>query len=127
MKCDLAPGIKSLSGKSGGVLFKTYRKPDGSKQTRAYLLPRKKNGGHGYTRTTPVSEEEKQRRINFALASAYASSILADKSSPKFRMWYELFKENKGMFKGKKYKTLRGYIMAVDFDDHKNSEQPASN
>lgn len=127
MKCELAPGIKSLSGKSGGVLFKTYRKPDGSKQTRAYLLPRRKNGGHGYTRSTPVTEDEKQRRVNFALATAFASRVLADKSSPEFRYWYDRFEKSKGKFNGKKYKTLRGFIMAVDFDYHKVLAQPASN
>ena len=110
-----------MSGKSGGVLFKTFRKPDGSKQTRAYLLPRKKNGGYGYTRRTAVTEDEKQRRVNFALASAYASRVLADKSSHEFRVWYDLFKENNGKYKGKKYKTLRGFIMAIDFDEHKTS------
>ncbi len=121
MKCELAPGIKSMSGKSGGILFKKYRKADGSTETRAYLLPRKKNGGHGYTRKTAVTKEEKQRRMNFALASAYASHVLADKSSPEFRMWEDLFKDNKGMYNGKKYKTLRGYIMAIEFAERKTS------
>ena len=115
MKCELAPGIKSMSGKSGGVLFKTFRKPDGSTETRAYILPRKKNGWRGYTRSTPVTEGEKQRRKNFALASAYASHVLADKSSPEFREWYDRFEEAKGKFNGKQYNTLRGFIMAVDF------------
>ena len=119
MKCELVPGIKSLSGKSGGILFKTFRKPDGSKQTRAYLLPRKKNGGRGYTRSTPVTEDEKQRRAIFASASAYASQVLADKSSPEFRMWYDRFQNVDGVFYGKKYKTLRGFIMAVDFAERK--------
>lgn len=127
MKCELVPGIKSMSGKSGGVLFKTFRKPDGSKQTRAYILPRKKNGGYGYTRKTAVSEDEKQRRANFALASAFASRVLADKSSPEFREWYDRFKEAKGKFNDKKYNTLRGFIMAVEFALRKDLEQPANN
>lgn len=119
MKCELVPGIKSMSGKSGGVLFKTFRKPDGSKQTRAYLLPRKKSGGYGYTRKTAVSKDEKRRRKNFALASAYASRVLADKSSDEYRMWYDRFQNVDGVFYGKKYKTLRGFIMAVDFAERK--------
>ncbi len=115
MQCDLAPGIGKLSGKSGGVQFRTYRKPDGTTETRAYLLPRKENGKYGYTRRTTVTEDERQRRVNFALASAYASHVLADKSSPEFREWYDRFEEAKGKFNGKKYNTLRGFIMAVDF------------
>ena len=127
MKCELVPGIKSMSGKSGGILFKKYRKPDGSTETRAYILPRKKNGMHGYTRKTAVTDDEKQRRKNFALASAFASRVLADKSSDEFRYWYDRFKEEKGKFNGKKYKTLRGFIMAVDFDYHKVLAQPTIN
>ena len=115
MKCDLAPGIGKLSGKSGGVQFRTYRKPDGTTETRAYLLPRKENGKYGYTRRTAVTKDEKQRRMLFAQASMYAGQVITDKSSPEFREWYDRFKEAKGKFNGKKYKTLRGFIMAVDF------------
>ena len=120
MKCDLAPGIGKLSGKSGGVQFRTYRKPDGTTETRAYLLPRKENGKYGYTRKTAFSEDERQRRVNFALASAYASHVLADKSSPEFVEWYNRFKQTKGEFNGKQYATLRGFIVAVYFAERKD-------
>ena len=50
MKCTLNSNIKSISGKVGSLLFKTYTKPDGTKETRAYGLPRKENGKFGYER-----------------------------------------------------------------------------
>ena len=127
MKCDLAPGIGKLSGKSGGILYKTYHKPDGSTETRAYILPRKQNGQYGYTRRTAVTKDEKQRRMNFSLSSAYAGRVLSDKSSPEFREWYERFKQAKGEFNGKKYATLRGFIMAVDFASRKDIDIPSNN
>lgn len=123
MKCELAPGIQSMSGKSGGILFKKFRKPDGSTETRAYILPRKKNGWRGYTRSTPVTEGEKRRRKIFAMSSAYASRVINDKSSDEFRMWDYRFKKTKGKYNGKKYKSLRGFIMAIDFAERKDREQ----
>ena len=120
MKCDLVSGIGKLSGKSGGVQFRTYRKPDGTTETRAYLLPRKENGKYGYTRRTAVTKDEKQRRILFAQASMYAGQVITDIKSPEFVEWYNRFKQTKGEFNGKKYASLRGFIMAVYFAERKD-------
>ena len=39
MKCKLNPNFQNISGKSGNMMFKTFTKRDGSKETRAYILP----------------------------------------------------------------------------------------
>ncbi len=120
MKCDLPSGVKSMSGKSGGVLYKTYHKLDGTTETRAYILPRKENGQYGYTRRTAVTEGEKQRRILFSQAAMFAGQVLADKTSSVYKAWHVKYELSKREFNGKKYATLRGFIMAVYFTEHHN-------
>ena len=40
MKCELDSNIKSMSGKVGNMLFKTFKRPDGKTETRAYFMQR---------------------------------------------------------------------------------------
>ena len=108
MKCTLNPSIASISGKSGGILYKTYKRPNGKTETRAYILPRKENGKYGYTRKSPVSANEKAARSKFTKVSAVAS-VLTDVQRERYaREW----QKNRGVYNGKKYATLRGYIIA---------------
>ena len=39
MKVELAAGIDSISGKCGNMIFKTYKRPNGKTETRAYFNP----------------------------------------------------------------------------------------
>jgi hypothetical protein len=108
MKVLLNPSIKSVSGKSGGMLFKTYTKRDGSTETRMYLLPKKGIGKYGYTRKAKVTEKEQASRSRFALIAERIKNL-----SDEERMnYHEQWRAAKYMFNGKKYATLRGYIMA---------------
>ena len=116
MKCEFIPGIASMSGKSGAIMFRKYKRPNGETETRAYLLPR--NGGeqkhgvfrpsYGYKRTTPLSEKEKQARLRFTEVQNQIANM-----SPEEQQQYALdFKIGKHKFNGKTYATLRGYIAA---------------
>ena len=108
MKCELNPDIKSISGRVGNVLYKTYKRPNGKTETRAYLLPRKQNGSFGYERKTPLSSNELAARGRFTQAAAYVNSLSDEQ---KHRYCVE-FSRNKYTFNGKKYSTVRGYIIA---------------
>jgi hypothetical protein len=113
---EFPDGIKGVSGTlckhtvktRNGVITRrivaTYSKRTGKQ--RIYFRESK-------PRTTPVSDGEKQRRLLFARASACASQVIADKTSPAFREWRERFERTRGRFNGKKYSTLKGFIMAV--------------
>ena len=118
MKCQLIPGIKSISGVCGDKLYKTYTKPDGSKETRVYLLQKKANGKYGYERKAALTEREIKARVRFQKVTAALAS-LSEQSREKF---YREWKAAKYKFNGKEYATLRGYIMArlyVEMDANK--------
>ena len=119
MKCELDPNIKSMSGKVGNMLFKTFKRPDGKTETRAYLMPRRENGKFGYERKTRVSEKEKAQRNRFSDVSHMLSSMSEEE---KVRYALEWRKANY-RFNGKKYATLRGYIMARLFAEKTDSKQ----
>ena len=116
MKVELIPGISSMSGKAGAFMFRTYKRPNGKTETRAYIMPR--NGSrcvkgvchptYGSKRTTPLSEKEKQARQRFTEVQNQIANMSPDE------MWqYSLdFKIGKHKFNGKTYATLRGYIAA---------------
>ena len=108
MKCTLNPNIQSISGKVGGMLFRTYKRRDGSTETRAYMLPHKRKGGYGYERKARVTENEMAARAKFTQISTMLSLMTDEQRMQYARQW----KEAKYMFNGKKYNTLRGYIMA---------------
>lgn len=110
MKCTLIPGIESISGSIKGangsrLIFKTYKRPSANRksktETRVYL-------SHKKTRTKPLSENEIACRVKFAGARAYAAG-LTDEQRQQYR---EDFSNSRFIFNGKKYATLKGYIMA---------------
>ena len=76
MKVELAAGIESVSGKCGNMIFKTFKRPNGKKETRAYFNPYcrwdKVNA-----RKTPPSEAEIKARSLFAKRIAYVQELLA--------------------------------------------------
>jgi hypothetical protein len=120
MKCELNPNIKSISGKVGGMLFKTYKRPNGKTETRMYFMPRKKNGKYGYTRTTRVTDKEKVHRSLFAQASAMVS-VMTDEEKQRYHTEWQ---KAKYMFNGKKYASFRGYIVARLYADLKTRNTP---
>ena len=115
MKITLNSGIKSISGKSGGMMFRTFKKRDGSTETRMYLLPRKRNGEYGYTRKSRVSEKEQAARSQFALISEKIKNL----SEEKWMIYRDEYVADKYKFNGKKYATLRGYIVARLYAEEK--------
>ena len=113
MKVTLSQGIETMSGKSNGVLFKTYNRPNGKKETRAYILPVKDvsptgKKTYGYKRLSALSDKEKAARVRFK----QLSGIVAQMSFEEKRRYCNEWRAAKYKFNGKKYVTLRGYIMA---------------
>ena len=116
MKITLAKGIESISGsfktKNGHhIIFKTYKRPSanrphGQTETRMYSIP-----SSSYQRKTPITEKEKLIRTQFKAASVYWNSLL-DEQKQRFA---DEYKRSKCMFNGKKYATLRGYVIARFF------------
>ena len=110
MKCTLMPGIKSISGsmkqKNGTrIVFKTFSKPSVNRssetETRVYLMRRQE-------RSTPLSENEIAARNRFSEAATYFKNL-----SEKQRMaYYKPWKSANYCYNGKKYATLRGYVIA---------------
>ena len=118
MKCTLNPNIKSASGKFGNLLFKTFTKPDGTKEIRAYGMPRRKDGSFGYERKAKVTAGELAARQKFQTATMAIRALTEEQRTAYAREW----KAAHYKFNGKKYNTLRGYIMARIYDDMKNHE-----
>ncbi len=119
MKCTLNPNIQNLSGKAGKLMFKTFTKRDGTTETRVYALPRRKDGSYGYERRTPVSKAEQDNRSTFAVAQSIKAK-LTDEQKTTLRHEFSL---SKGMYRGKKYRTLQGFISAWVFAFVKEQKQ----
>ena len=78
MKVELAAGIESASGKCGNMIFKTYKRPNGKTETRAYFNPyRRSSWEKTSARKTPPSEAEIKARSLFARRQAYVQELLA--------------------------------------------------
>ena len=110
MKCILSAGIESISGdqkmKNGKrLVFRTLRKESVNRGTkpdvRVYLRD-------STPRATPPSAKELHNRGTFALASVYVGGLTAEQLE-QYRVAYL---GSGCKYKGKKYKTLRGYIFA---------------
>jgi hypothetical protein len=87
-KCELPKGILSISGKLGGMIFKTYTRPDGTTETRAYRNPYR---APGYQRSTPVTENEVRSRSRFSLMSREVTRrINAGDRRPRKAIWEEV-------------------------------------
>ena len=83
--CNLFPGIASVSGKMGNLIFKTFTRPDGSSVTRVYSSESHK------PRRTPPSDRELAQRARFAAMSrALAQRRRNGDTRPKKIIWDEL-------------------------------------
>ena len=71
MKVELPKGIASISGKFGNMIFKTYKRPNGGTETRAYLRPEKT------VRQKPLSDAETNARFLFVRRQAYVQELMA--------------------------------------------------
>lgn len=117
MKCTLNPKFESISGRSGNVLFKTFHRADGKTETRAYLLPRnRETGKYGYKRKAAVTQGEMESRERFKRAFEILASLSDETKQQYSREW----KKARYKFNGKKYCTLRGYIIARIYADMKS-------
>lgn len=121
-KVTFKSNIESISGKVGDLVYRTFSRRDGSKETRVYVLPVKdyRNGrkSYGYTRRTKVSDAELEARRKFTVAQA-ALRQLTDEQLENYKSeWVKAHSK----FNGKKYSSLRGFIMARLYDEMKNSE-----
>ena len=101
-KCSIKNGvIASISGRLGDLLYKTYRKPDGTTVTRSYLYRK-------HERSTPLSPNEVRARLAFANAAAFVRNLTAEQLQSYRNRW----QHDRHSFNGKRYATLRGYIIA---------------
>ena len=119
MKCTLNPEIENISGKIGGLLYRTYKRPNGKTETRAYLLPRKQNGKFGYTRKAAYSENEIASKVRFAQIAGMIKALSEEQKAQYQKEW----EAANYKFNGKKYCILRGYIMARLYDEMKKSAE----
>ena len=96
-------------------MFKTYKRPGKRPETRMYLLPKKRDGGYGYARRTPLSENEIEARVLFKKVTQLVANMSdGEKSIYEARWRLHNYKLN-----GKKYATLRGFIIACLYADLK--------
>lgn len=113
-KIDLPKGIASISGtlsknNYGKLLAKTFKRADGTTFTRLYSMPNTQ-------RSTPVSPKELAIRGRFEQA-AKECAALSDKQKARYAREWE---KHNYTFNGKKYGTLRGYIIARLLHDINN-------
>ena len=91
-KTQLQPQILAISGAIGNMIFRTYTKPDGTKETRVYRNPYfKQNGRSSCERKTPVSDKERAARSRFSLmAKAVNDRIKAGDQRPRSEIWQDV-------------------------------------
>lgn len=112
------PAIEHVSGRCGQMLYKTFNRADGTKETRVYFLPKQSNGKYGYGRRTKPSEAETRTRARFAQVSHIIKNMPKDQKMEYHKQWVKA----RYKFNGKKYCTLNGYIRARIYADFKASE-----
>ena len=87
------------------MVFKTFQRKaaDGTvkEETRLYMMDKKK-------RTKPLSENEMKARLRFKQATDYFNALEEWQRAEYHHQW----RADKYIYNGKKYGTLRGYIIA---------------
>ncbi len=111
---ELPRGIASISGtlsksKDKQLIARTYRRADGTTKTRLYLM-------QPLQRSTPVSEKELAIRGRFEQAAKECAALSDEQKTRYAQEW----KKHNYTFNGKKYGTLRGYIIARLIHDMNN-------
>lgn len=112
------PAIEHVSGRCGQMLYKTFKRANGTKETRVYFLPKRRDGKYGYERRTKPSQAETLSRAKFRLVSRIIKKMPEEKKMEYRKQWVK----DKYKFNGKKYCTLRGYIAARIYAGFKDSE-----
>ncbi len=114
------PGIESISGSVKGangsrLIFKTYKRPSVNRpsktETRCYLSHKKK-------RTKPLSANEIACRVRFTEARAYAANL----SDEQRMQYHDEWKRSDYLFNGKRYATLKGYVIARYYAENPSNE-----
>lgn len=120
MKCTLMSGIESISGSIKGengsrLIFKTFRRPSVNRpnktETRVYLSQKKK-------RTKPLSDKEIACQARFTAARTFAANLTDEQA----QRYYDEWKRSEYLFNGKRYATLKGYIMARFYAERPSNE-----
>ena len=107
--CKFPAGIEHVSGTLAKRKISTA---DGTITQRVFACVR--NGKQRIyfredkPRTTSLSEKEKQARQRLAQAARYYKNLSTEQRA----QYAELFINTGGIFNGKKYSTLRGFIIA---------------
>ena len=109
MKVELMPGIKSLSGtlkaQNGTRLVFMTRKAPTTSQTKTRLYIRHEDN---YRRSSPLSDAEIKARQRFTTFALAVKNMPEERKQQFAKEWQKA----KYKFNGKKYNTLRGYIIA---------------
>lgn len=120
MRVEFMPGIAAISGamkgKNGKRIVFTHHKSDKLGQGRMYL-----RDANAYQRSTPPSEKEQAARIRFQEISAQVNAMSVEEK----QRYAQEMHDAKLLFNGKKYATLRGYIMARLYAEIGDSTKPA--
>ena len=92
MKVELVAGIESVSGKCGNMIFKTFKRPNGKTETRAYFNPYHRTRlGKVSARKSKPTESEIKARSNFgAIASEVARRLREGDTRPRSVIWKEV-------------------------------------
>ena len=107
-KVEFPDFMNSVSG-----TLRTIKYADGTK--RKIIVTCSKSGKQRMylrdykTRTTPVSDKELKARGKFAEAAQFYSNLTEEQKEAYSQQW----RKNKYRLNGKKYGTLRGYIVAL--------------
>ena len=118
MKCTLNPNIQSISGRVGDLEFRTFKRPGRKPETRVYFLPKKPDGTYGYVRRKPYSDKELAIRAIFTKAATAFAAMPENER----KQYHDEWKKAGYKFNGKKYNTLRGYVVARIIADLRSAE-----
>ena len=120
-QCNFPAGIEGVSGTLSKHRFIT---PEGAVTKRVVVTCSKRTGKQRIyireykPRTTPVSAKEQQNRQRMTEATTLAGNLALWKKNAYARDW----KESNGVFNGKKYATIRGYLIARIYAELKESD-----
>ena len=92
MKVELAACIESAVCKCGNMIFKTFKRPNGKKETRAYFNPyHRSRWGKVSARKSKPTESEIKARFSFgAIASEVARRLREGDTRPRSIIWKEV-------------------------------------
>lgn len=106
---------KGIQGVSGTLSSRKYKDADGNIVTRKVIVTCSKTTGKQRIylreyrgRSTMPSPKELAIRERFAQAAAFYSALTEDDKERYYRLW----RKDNLKYNGKKYATLRGYIVA---------------